>query len=287
MEPRQLFTRVVEAVDFREGLQPSLAALLAHNAVQAPRGQRIIKSFVRCADRFLVNKRHSCVVEAGEIAHPVVGRCWHDPGKTAIAQNVGEAAVVLKKKSRLRGERGAGRGPIHCVVQVNVEVGDNRLALQSHISRGRKISLLDILQIADQRLLRIATRTRVPLDCALVNHDRESEAGMRLGLCHHELRGCVFVVSWTIPVNDHAVDSATDHVGDLIVNLSGVRGAVAHIHVVRSSEPNHEMRVNLSGRARVEQRMDVYLADIACAGIAVGLSREAIRGAGVIRLLSG
>lgn len=54
---------------------------------------------------------------------------------------------------------------------------------------------------------------------------------------HHQLRGLVGAVVWTIPVDDHAIDPAADHIGDLVVNLGRARRAIAHIHVVRAAKP--------------------------------------------------
>ena len=62
------------------------------------------------------------------------------------------------------------------------------------------------------------------------------------------LRGVVLVVVRAVPVDDHAVDAAADHVGDLAVNLCGVGGAVADVHVVRPAKPHHHMGIDLGGR---------------------------------------
>lgn len=127
------------------------------------------------------------------------------------------------------------------------------MALLGHVCRGREISLLNVLQLADQRLLWRAARAGIPLDRPLVDHDGEREAGMTLRFCHYEFGGVVFAVVRTVPVNDHAVDAAADHIGDLLMNLSGVRGVVANAHVVRSSEPHHHVRINFGGRRWIEQ----------------------------------
>ena len=223
--------------------------MLAHYAAQPPRCQRIVEPLVGNAHRLLVREGYSCVIETRQIAHPIIRGGGHDPGITAIAQDVSESAIVLKEKDWLRGERCGRRGPIHGVVQVNVEVRDQRPSLLSHVRRRWKVGLLDVLQITDQRLLRRAARTGIPLDCTLVDHDREREAGMGFSFCHDEFGGLVFVIVRTIPIDDHAIDSAADHVGDLSVNVRGVRGTVTDVHVVRASEPDHEVGIDLGGRA--------------------------------------
>lgn len=110
---------------------------------------------------------------------------------------------------------------------------------------------------------------------------------MRLCFCHHKFCGLIDAVVRAIPIDDDAIDSAADHVRDLIVDLACVGGTVAHIHVVRSSEPQKQVRINLCARARIQQRVHVYLADVAWTGIAIGLGDKSIRGARVVRRLSG
>lgn len=136
-----------------------------------------------------------------------------------------------------------------------------------------------------QCLLRRATRAGIPLDCALVDHDRESEAGMGFRFRHDEFCGLVDVVVWTIPIDDDAVDSTADHVRDLIVNLLRVCRTVADIHVVRPSEPQEQMSIDLRVRARIEQRMHIHFAYVAGSGIAVGLLGKNIGSAGIVRRL--
>ena len=79
---------------------------------------------------------------------------------------------------------------------------------------------------------------------------------------HNQLRGLVNASVRTIPINDDTVDTAADHVCNLTVNLGGVGGTVADIHVVRLSEPQHEMSVDLSVGAGIQQRVHVDLAHI-------------------------
>jgi hypothetical protein len=70
------------------------------------------------------------------------------------------------------------------------------------------------------------------LDGALIDHNRESETGMSLGFRHYELRRLVDAVVRTVPIDDDAIDAAADHIGDLAMDLGGIGGVVAHIHVI-------------------------------------------------------
>jgi hypothetical protein len=214
---------VTERVHFRECLQPRLAALLAHDAIGSPRCESVIKSFVGRSDRLFVLKRHPGVVEAGQVAHAIVRGSRHDPRVASFAQHVGESIVVLEKKSRLRRQRLRHFLPIDRIRLIDIEIRDDRLPLQSHIRLGREICLLDVLQLADQGLLRRTSGARIPLDRALVDHDRERKARVSLGLCHHQLRRLIDAVVRAVPVNDDAINSAADHVCDLTMNLSRVR----------------------------------------------------------------
>ena len=110
---------------------------------------------------------------------------------------------------------------------------------------------------------------------------------MALSFRHNEFRGRVFVVIRTVPVDDHAVDSAADHVRDLIVNLAGVGGTVPDVHVVRSSEPHHQVGINFGGRARIKQRVYVDFADTCGASVAIGLRDKTGRRTRIIRRLGG
>jgi hypothetical protein len=159
--------------------------------------------------------------------------------------------------------------------------------LLPHISRRRKEGLLKILQLVDQRLLGWAAGTRIPLDRALVDHDREGEARMALGLRHDKLCRLIDAVVWTVPVENDAVDATADHVRDLLVHLYGVSGTVPNGHVVRSSEPQDEVSVHFAGRARIKQRVYIHLAHIAGTQISIALSGETIRRTCVVRGLCG
>ena len=76
---------------------------------------------------------------------------------------------------------------------------------------------------------------------------------MFFGLSHDELRRLVDVVVGTVPINDDAINSPTDHVCDLPMHLRRVSRTVAHIHMVRASEPKHQVRINLGRGPGIEQ----------------------------------
>jgi len=234
-------------------VQPRLSALLAHDATRAPRRKAVIKTLVRRAHCLFTRQGFAGVVKSREIAHPVIRGRRHHPGVAALAQNVAESCAVLKDKSRLRTKRIVHGFPVDGVREVNVEVRDYWPTLHRHVRRRREISALDVLQLRDQRLLRGAPVAGVPLDCALVHHDRKGEAAMRLRLSHDQLCGLVNAVVRAIPIDKNAIDSATDHVRDLAVDLRLVHGAIAHVHMVGLPEPKHEVGIDLGVRARVEQ----------------------------------
>lgn len=139
------------------------------------------------------------------------------------------------------------------------------------------------MQLIDQRLLGRAAGTGIPLDRALIDHDREREAGMALGLRHYKLCRLIDAVVRTVPVENDAVDAPADHVRDLLVHLSGIGGTVTNIRVVRPTEPQHEVSIDLAGRARIKQGMYVDLAYIPGTRIAISLIGETIRRTGVVR----
>ena len=65
-----------------------------------------------------------------------------------------------------------------------------------------------------------------------------------------------------------------------------VGGAVADTHVVRLSEPDHHVSVDLACGSRIQQVVNIDLAYISGATVAVGLAPEAAAGAGVVCALS-
>ena len=148
-----------------------------------------------------------------------------------------ESAVVLEQKSRLRREGSAYIIPVNRVGEINIEISDNRPSRHGHVSRRWKVGLLHVLQLADQGLLRRTTGTGIPFDRTLVDHDCECKARMSFGFSHHKFRGLVDAIVRPVPVDNHSVNSAADHVCDLPVDLFCVCGTVTDIHVVRTSEP--------------------------------------------------
>ena len=142
--------------------------------------------------------------------------------------------------------------------------------------------MFDVVQVVEKRLFVIATGAAAELQRALVDHDGEGEAGMLLDLLHDFERSDVGRVAGAVPVNDEAVDAAADHVLDLFVDLGFVPGDVADLHVAMIAEPGHEVSDDLSGRAGIEQRADIKLADIGGGHIAIGLRLKTIRRACVV-----
>lgn len=209
------------------------------------------------------------VVETGQITHAVVGRGGHDPGIAAIGEGVSESIIVLEKESRMRTQSRIGRIPVHRKRKIDVEICHHRLAAYCHVGGGGEVRLFQILQLTDECLLRRAAGARIPLERALVNHDCERETGMLFSLCHHQLGGLIDGIAGPVPVDDDAVNSAADHVLDLIVNLRGIVGVVADVHVVGFSKPQKQVCVDLGRGAGIEQRVNINLADIGCAQISV------------------
>ncbi len=148
-----------------------------------------------------------------------------------------EAVIVLKQKQRMRAQRRICRIPVDRIMQINIEVRHHRLSVFRHVSGRRKILLLQILQVANQRLLRIAPRAGIPLDRSLIDHDGKRKSGMILRFSHHQLRSLIDGIPRSIPVDDYAINPAADHVLDLPVNLRRIGRTVAHIHVVRLPKP--------------------------------------------------
>lgn len=96
LQQRELLTGVVEAIDLRKCLEPSLSTLLPHDALRSPRGERIVEALVRGSERFFGLVGQSCVVKACQIAHAVIGGGRHDPRIAAIGQRVSKTIVVLE-----------------------------------------------------------------------------------------------------------------------------------------------------------------------------------------------
>lgn len=198
-----------------------------------------------------------------------------------------ESIVILKEKDRLRGKSGGDSVPINGIGKVNVEIRDHWLSLVRQVRRRREVGLLDILQLADQSLLRRTSRAGIPLDRALVDHNGEGEAGMSFGFRHHEFCGLIDAGVRTIPIDDHAIDSAADHIRNLPVDLRRVGGVVAHVHMVRPSEPKQQVSVDLRAGAGIEQGMDIHLANIPGTFIAIGLTAKTVGRTGIVCRLRG
>ena len=66
---------------------------------------------------------------------------------------------------------------------VQIELGDEWLAIQGRIDRRSRVMLQHILGQINHRLLRIATRAGAQSHCTLVDHDHHFEARMILSCC--------------------------------------------------------------------------------------------------------
>lgn len=278
---------VIQLVDLRKCLQPGLTALLPHDAVGSPGSKSIVEALVGSPDGLLRRLREAGIVETSQVGHAVVGCRRHNPGVTPSAQRMSEAAVVLKPEQRLSRDSCRDLIPVDGVGKVHIEVGHDRTALRPHICGRRKVGLLDVLQLLDQSRLRRAARTGVPLDRPLIDHDRETEAGMFFRFSHHQLRGQVSIVIGAVPIDYDAIDAAADHIDDLAVHLCGIGGTVPDVHVVRASEPEHQMRVHLGCRAGIQQGVHIHSAHVAGGRIAISLIRETVRRTRIVRRLGG
>jgi hypothetical protein len=107
---------------------------------------------------------------------------------------------------------------------------------------------------------------------------------MLFDFCHHRQRGLIGeCVSESVPVDDHTVNAAADHVRDLPVNLRRILRVVTDIHVAWVAKPGHQVRVYLAARARIQERMDIHLTGISGAHISVALRLKSIGRAGIVR----
>src|ERR1700692_697391 len=110
---------------------------------------------------------------------------------------------------------------------------------------------------------------------------------MVFSLRHHQFRACIYSVVGSVPINDYAINATAHHIVNLPLDLRGIGGTVADIHMVRRSEPKEEMRINFCSCSGIKQRVNIDLTHIAGAPVAVGLAREIIRCTGVIGSLKG
>ena len=98
---------------------------------------------------------------------------------------------------------------------------------------------------------------------------------MLLDFRHYRQRSLIGEsVAKSIPVNDHPVDAAADHVRDLTMDLCWILRAVTDAHMARIAEPGHQMRVYLGVRTWIQERMDIQLAGIAGTHISIALRLE-------------
>jgi hypothetical protein len=175
---------------------------------------------------------------------------------------VAESTIVLKHEEWMRIQCSIGGIPVDGVSQINVEIRDDGLSLASQIRWRWNVGALDVLQLADQGLLRRASGTGVPFDGTLIDHDCESEPWMVFGLGHDQFCGRINRIVGAVPVDDDTIDTAADHVSNLAFHLCRVGGTVADIHVVRSAKPQKHVRVNFDGTPSRQQGMDIDFAYI-------------------------
>ena len=72
-----------------------------------------------------------------------------------------ETAGILKNENRIGGRTCRGCAPVNGrVVQLHVEVSDQRTTVDSQIRRRWNESLFDVVKLLNQRLLRCASRAR-------------------------------------------------------------------------------------------------------------------------------
>lgn len=270
LQIRKRLAGTVKTICVGKSLQPGLPALLRHHPVRTPRRIFVVEAFVGCANGLLVRKRHAGLVEAGQIGQPIVAGRRHYPGITAIGKAGGETVVVLKNQCRLDAHVRQRCAPTNRgIIQVHVELRQHGLTLKGHVGRRREVSFFDVLQIVHQSLLRRAARAGIPFDGPLIDHDRESEARMSFSLCHDLERGLIDGITRTVPIEDHAIDSAADHVINLVFHLCRTGRVVADIHMVRLAEPENHVGVDLSCRTRIQQGMHIDLADVSGTQVAI------------------
>lgn len=92
---------------------------------------------------------------------------------------------------------------------------------------------------------------------------------MFFGLRHNQLGGLIYGIVGTVPIKNHTIDTTAHHIVDLILDLGRARGTVADVHVVRLPKPQNHVGIDLGGRARIEQRMDINFTDVPGAAIAI------------------
>jgi hypothetical protein len=244
---------VVEAVNFVKGLQPGVAALLGDNAILSPRRQSVVETFVGRADSFFLGRGQTRLVEFRQVAHPEIGADNY-PRIAATAHGVRETATVLKNEVWVSAGGRFHRVPVDGVVQVDIKIGDHGPSVDPHVCGRRYKGLFYVLHLFDQRLLRRTALTRTQLDGALVHHDGKSEAGMLFDFRHHRQRSLIGEsVPKSVPVDNHALNTAADHVRNLTVDLRRILGVVTNAHMAWIAKPGHQMRVHLGTRSGIQE----------------------------------
>jgi hypothetical protein len=125
----------------------------------------------------------------------------------------------------------------------------------------------------------------MPFKRAFIDHDGEGKTGMVLGSGHNKLRRLIHGIAGPVPIDNHSIESAARHVVNLALNLRWIRLAIADVHMVRLAEPKNHVGVNFGGSARIEQGMNVDLADVSGSAIVIGLGFKAVRSASIVRSL--
>src|SRR5579872_3294739 len=103
-----------------------------------------------------------------------------------------------------------------------------------------------VIHVVDDLLSDVASRLLGAQlgSAAGILHNGELKSAAVLRVLHDRVGGGVFVgvggVS-AVPVNDGALDAPALHIIQLLMDLVGVGGIVAHIHVIGLAEPHHQV----------------------------------------------
>src|SRR3954468_11825817 len=81
--------------------------------------------------------------------------------------------------------------PINIECEIYVEVSYDRLTLYTHVRRRVEVSLLDILQVLHQGLLRSTTSAGMLLECAGIYHDGKGKSRNHFCFLHNLESGLV------------------------------------------------------------------------------------------------
>src|SRR5215510_3799539 len=126
------------------------------------------------------------------------------------------------------------------------------------------------MQLLIQCLLRTAAWTRAKSNCPFIDHHGKSKSRVPFHFSYKTQRGLVSErIAEAVPVYDYSIDTAADHVIDLMSNLDGIMGVVAHVDMPWIAPPRHEVSVNSRGRTWIKQRMNVHLANVGRTHVAV------------------